>query len=629
MATPMFNVGGLSSGLDTNSIIEQLMAVERQPVADLQTKQATAQAKTNAWKKIETTLAQLRLRLNDVALPGKFDTFTEATSSDTAKVAVSAGTSVSPVNLSFTVDQLARAEQRASTTTFGQADSLVGAGTFTFSTGSEPAQTITTNASTTLTDLAQQINSLGKGVSASVVSTNGSTYQLILRSSTTGAANTINVGGNLAGLQASDFSLLQTGLDTKLTVGSGAGALTVTRPTTTITDLAPGLTLNVLATTEEPVTVTAGRSPEAAVRVMKAFVAEFNNAVTVVRDLGKIDQADKSKNGILASDASLRSISLGLAGLVSAPIEGLGGSVGYANSVGLSVQKDGTLSLDESKFRTALGSDWSSVAKLFSRSGTATDSRLQFLNASDTTKAGSHAVQITQAATAAVALGGAWVAPVADTPITFTSSGKSAEVTITAGSTLAQAVAAINAALDEAKLTSLRASDEGGALELADTRYGAVGNFTVAGAAAFGLDGSHTGLDVAGTIAGAAATGSGRTLTSATGDSSGLAVVVTATAADVAGAGGTLALGTMGVTLGWGGVVSKFLAGNEGTTGIVGLAESRWESQVTDAKNRITALNLRLVDRERNLRAQFMAMETAIANMKQMSSQLGFTATTA
>jgi flagellar hook-associated protein 2 len=627
MATPMFNIGGLSSGLDTNSIVTQLMAIEKQPITALQTKQATSQAKANAWKQIGTALSSLTSRINDLSLPGKLDSLTQASSSNTSAVTVSASTGVSPVNLSFTVDQLAQSEQRASTTNFGGTNALVGAGTFTFSTGNDPAQTITTTASTTLSDLAQQINTMNKGVAASIVSTDGTSYKLVLRSQTSGQANTLNVGGSLTGLQASDFNVVQAAKDAKLTIGSGVGALTVTRGTNTITDLAPGLTVNLLTTTSDPITVTAGRSPDAVVKMLQGLVTDFNNVVSTTKDLGKIDPADSSKNGILAGDATLLSVTSRLSGLIGQAVSGLGGPLSYANGAGLSIQRDGTLSLDETKLRAALASDWNGVTRLFSRSGAPTDNRVQFVNGTGTTAVGSYGVQITRAATQATVTGGAYVPPVADTALTILSSGKSANVTIAAGATLDQAVAALNDALDAQGLTSLRASNASGALKLAETRYGPAANFTVTGGAAFGIDGSQTAFDVAGTINGKAATGNGRLLTSTDGDSSGLQLVVTASAGEVATAGGTLGLGTVAVTQGWAGAMSSFLNAVQGSTGLVGLAKSRLDADIADATTRIADLNTRMDAKEQALRAQFTAMEQAVANMKQWSGQLGLTTT--
>src|SRR5262249_2813178 len=157
----------------------------------------------------------------------------------------------------------------------------------------------------------------------------------------------------------------------------------------------------------------------------------------------------------------------------------------------------------------ALANDWNGVTRLFSRSGSPSDSRVQFVNGTSATAVGSYGVQITQAATSAAVTGGAYVAPVADTALTILSSAKSVHVAVAAGPTLDQAVSAINDALDAQGLTSLRASASGGSLKLGESRYGAVGNFSVTGGAAFGIDGAQTGLDVVGTIDGKAAAGVG------------------------------------------------------------------------------------------------------------------------
>ena len=56
--TPMFNIGGLASGLDTNSIIQQLMSIEQQPKVRLQQKQVVEQARQSTLKDVQTRLKQ-------------------------------------------------------------------------------------------------------------------------------------------------------------------------------------------------------------------------------------------------------------------------------------------------------------------------------------------------------------------------------------------------------------------------------------------------------------------------------------------------------------------------------------------------------------------------------------------
>lgn len=626
MAAPLFNIGGLASGLDTNSIVDGLMNIERAPIRALETKQRTFQARADGWKSVTTRLSALRTKLNDIALPGKFEGYVDATSSDTTIAKVTAGIGLAPLNLTFTVDKLAKAEQRTSNTNFTSADQTVGAGTFTFSAGTGATQTITTTASTTVADLAQQINALNKGVTANVVSTDGTSHKLILQGQTTGAVNAITVGGSLTGLQSANFTVSQAAQDAQLTMGSGPGALVITRPTNTVNDLSSGLILNLQKESTTPVTLTGGRSADNAFKAIKGFVDELNATAKTLKDLSKIDPADSTKNGPLAGDATLRSLRFAISGFVSAQVEGITGPVSHASSAGLSIQRDGTFSLDETKLKAALASDWTSVARLFQRSGQAADSRLQFINGSDATAVGSYGVAVTQAATAATVTGNIYSPPVADTAFTVVSSGKTINMTITAGSTINQAISSINASLDAQGITSLRASSAGGgALKLAEGRYGASGSFTVAGAAAFGLDGTHNAVDVIGTIDGQAATGVGRSLTSSAGASKGLMIQVSATPAEVTAAGGTLTLGTMSFTQGWGGMVGKFVAGTEGASGTVDLARNNWDLRVKDAKERSAAIERRLADREKVLRRQFSAMEQAISTMRAQSTSLSGT----
>src|SRR5919205_216755 len=71
MATsgPTFNFGGLASGLDTNTIVDQLMAIERQPQNRLKLKQGQIDARKSALQDIESRLKSLRLAAQDLKSP--------------------------------------------------------------------------------------------------------------------------------------------------------------------------------------------------------------------------------------------------------------------------------------------------------------------------------------------------------------------------------------------------------------------------------------------------------------------------------------------------------------------------------------------------------------------------------
>ena len=131
----------------------------------------------------------------------------------------------------------------------------------------------------------------------------------------------------------------------------------------------------------------------------------------------------------------------------------------------------------------------------------------------------------------------------------------------------------------------------------------------------FGIAGSDTGVDVAGTINGQAATGSGRLLTSTAGDSEGLTIEVTGS---TTGDRGTVTF-SRGLTGSLADLVEEFT----GTNGRLGTTTDSLQSTIDDIQDRIDSLEDRLVLREESLRRQFTAMEQAIATIQQQAASIG------
>jgi len=196
-------------------------------------------------------------------------------------------------------------------------------------------------------------------------------------------------------------------------------------------------------------------------------------------------------------------------------------------------------------------------------------------------------------------------------------------VTVAAGSTLEQAVASINAALEAGGLRTVSATIVGGdRIGLVGTRYGAASTFTVTGGASFGLEGAFHGEDAAGTIGGTAASGTGQVLVASSGPAQGLRLRASATAAEVAAAGGSLALGDLTYVEGAVGRLSRLLATAEGAGGLVASATDRWRSQIRLIDEQVRHLEQRLDLREATLRRQFSAMETALSALTAQANWL-------
>ena len=178
--------------------------------------------------------------------------------------------------------------------------------------------------------------------------------------------------------------------------------------------------------------------------------------------------------------------------------------------VGVSADKDGNFSFDRSKFLAAYNANPTGVAKMFTQGGSSANPDVTFISGADSTRAGSYNVNVTQLATQASSTGmnGTW-----PTGVGVVDRGEDRldqiSYAVKATDTQADVVNGLNAAFANAGL-ALEASVNGTGIQVNSAAYGHTAQFAIA------WDGttfnSFAGTDVAGTIDGQAATGSGQQL---------------------------------------------------------------------------------------------------------------------
>ena len=620
MAVPLFNIGGLASGLDTNSIIDSILKVERTPIDQLQTRKQSHQLEDNAWQLINTKYSAIRSALDGLDSVSDFNKLALATSSNESAVSVSVTGTPAAGTTSFTVDQLATNHQVVSNTSFSGADALIGAGDFTVTLGGVD-YTMTATSETTLAGAAAGINALGAGVSASVVSVDGTSYKLVLSADTTGEDNVFTTSSTVASLGT--MNILQQGADAHLTLGSGAGAITLSRSSNTINDLISGATIKLKATTTGAVSISTQRDIDGTASAIKALVAAVNAALGTIASATKYSP-DTNTGGPLVGNSTARSLAINLRSAISSTLKS-GSAYPVASSVGISLNRDGTFDLDESKLRDALETDFSAVLDLLVEGGESADTRASFVASSDATIAGSYEVVVTQAATQAQAMSSAYVVPGSDSTFQITVGSTTVNVAVTTGMTITDAVSAINDALQDAGITKVSATETNVSgtdyIQLDHSAYGSSASFTVTGDP-FGLAGTYAGQDVAGTIGGEAATGSGRSLTASAGSPQGLVLLVTASTSDVSGSGGSLSLGELTYSRGVFGTLDQTVSYAEGTSGSIARAQDLTSSQIDLIDERIQELEDRLDRRQALLIKQYAALETAMASLQSQSQWL-------
>ena len=406
--------------------------------------------------------------------------------------------------------------------------------------------------------------------------------------------------------------------------------LSLTSSTNLVGSAVSGLTLNLRTVTSSPVTVDIARDDSAAAKAVSGLVDAYNEVVSAVKSASSFDSESK-KGGPLIGDASVLSVMGRLRGLMTSSIAGLGG-VSSLKAVGVSFQKDGTLSFDSSTLADALSSNADSVARLFGATGKASDSRVSVVVSSSTTKTGNYAVDITTEPAGGL-LTGAVTAPGFPLTIDGTNNGLSLLIDGTATGALTLTQGSYASADDlahelQSRINGASALKTAGAavtvswntdhFEIRSNRYGAASTVSLASgsaATALGLDtGTATaGTDVAGTIGGVAATGSGRILT-ASGDADGLRLLISGA--------GTGARGSVDFKRGLGDQLKSLLDDVLADDGTIGRRSSGLSDESARIAKQRTALDDRMTELETRYRTQFTRLDSVMASLKATSDFL-------
>lgn len=732
------NFSGLSSGIDTDSIISRLMQLEAIPIQRLQQRQAQLtqrQGLLNQFKSRLTAFATAAGSLNSTAA---FNPLTATSSkTDVATIATTSGSVAGTYQLE--VSKLAQSHKIASTAQSSATTALGLSGTFTVN-----GKGVTIGTNDTLTSIAQKINAVSPGLAAGIIDGGANNAYITLTAGTTGAASKIQIGDLTGGVAAAlglvtgagalretitggatsiGFSSASTNLSSMLNFpGTGSKTFTLngtnvavdfdstslqgvanainaastgvtasvrsvtvngttqqkldltglttwadpdkalealgvvqrgfgnqmvvaqdadfrldgvplTSATNSITSVIPGATLTLLkanVTTPETSTITLTRDNGAVKQKIKDFADAYNGMLKFIKDNSKFDDETFATGGLFG-DSTVSQIESTISSAMFNTPTGLTGTYTNLTQIGFGLDSDGLLSVNETTLDSAVSNNIESLSSLFRAVGASSNSQLTYLASTSKTKASSSAgysVVITQAATQHALLGeAAQSAPLTQQEIlTFNGAlvGNAAyDIILDAGLTQAQIVDKINA---DAKLKDLlTASVDGGKLKLTAKKFGVPGAFTVtsnrpaaADTSGIGVTSIATqGVDVAGTINGETATGSGQLLTGATGNANteGLQMLYTGTA--------TGTVGSLVFTKGIGPIFNDLVATfTDVTNGLLTATDKGIQDQMDGIDKSIEDMQARMSEKQIELRRRFSRMEEAISRMQGQQARL-------
>ena len=281
-----------------------------------------------------------------------------ATSSDETQVGVSASEDAPRGTYQINITQLARAERTYSSGFASNTQSgLFGTGTFSISVGADAAVDITVDGTDTLQSVASKINASDARVSAAVIF-DGTEYRLQVSGEDTGADNAIEFSetGTTLGL-----TLAQNEMVTAQDAVFDIDGLSMTRSTNLVADAIPGVTLDLLSATSSPITVEVDRNSDETTEKVQEFVDAFNEVARGIN--AEFVFAGEARVGdSLSGDSMLRYLQRKLGDDIVNPISGTT-SVSHLAELGIRVQNDGTLELDEAEFQSILASDPAGVVE--------------------------------------------------------------------------------------------------------------------------------------------------------------------------------------------------------------------------------------------------------------------------
>ena len=370
---------GVGSGLDAETIVTKLVAIEKQPADALTTKNTKLQTQVSTWGKIQSNFSALQ-DASSKLMDSSFWNATTAKSSDDASVSVTTGSNAAAGSYAVNVTQLAAAQSVASSA-FTASTSPVGEGTLrielgkytTDSSTTPPAVTFAAKAAATAVDInigpgdntlekiRDRINTANAGVSATIV-TDASGARLVMRGQN-GEENAFRVSvtesATAPGLSAlaysaatgatSAMSRTQTAQNAQATING----LNVSSASNTLSNVLDGVTLKLNKTTATPATVTVDLDTASISKGVSDFVSAYNSVVSTIRVQTLYDDASKTA-GPLQGNATARGLLSQMRSLISSNTSA-SSAFSRLSDIGIDINKDGTLSTKSTKFNDAMG----------------------------------------------------------------------------------------------------------------------------------------------------------------------------------------------------------------------------------------------------------------------------------
>lgn len=359
---------GVGSGLDLNGLLGQLEQAEQEKLVPIQQQVESEQAQVSAYGQLQGGLSQFQAsaaQLNDAELYESLATNVEGS-------AVTAATSndAQPGRYEVSVSDLATSGSLATQRVSDPTDAITNGETLTFEfeAADAPAAEFAIAADSSLEDVRDAINASDDDrLNASIIF-DGEGYRLSVNATQTGNDASIastNFSQTMAdNVALTDQQIIQSGQDASFNVNG----IDITSPTNQVEGAVQGMTLS-LEEANATSTITVEQDSQAISDAINSFVDDFNALKGTIGDLTAFNP-ETGRAGELNGDSATRNVEAALRGVLSSSVAG--GELSVLSDVGISLQLDGTLALDQSQLDSVIANQPDQLAQFFA--GTSAES---------------------------------------------------------------------------------------------------------------------------------------------------------------------------------------------------------------------------------------------------------------
>lgn len=368
-------ITGMASGLPPN-IVDQLVEAERIPLKQIEVKKTKQEDNLKLVTDLETKVGEINKNLTELTnTKGFVDTQLVSGDPNVIDGSVDPGTVVNG-EYSLEVMQLAQKPGAMSNGFPDKDKTQMGVGYLKFQTSDGVKEVYINGKNSTLSGVANQINSANIGMRATIVEDKrdkDNPYRMLVSGLKTGDDNRVEFPTIylLDGDQDMFFDQAREAQNAKLKLDG----FEIETPGNVITDLIPGVTLNLKqANPGREVRLTVKENLEAVSGKIKSFVDAYNGALAFIQNQSKMQKGANGKEalGPLGGDSMTRQIENSLRRVMLAPQMGIESSIRTMNQLGIEFNRNGTLNFTQEKFNKILSAKPQDVSNFFRGDGLST-----------------------------------------------------------------------------------------------------------------------------------------------------------------------------------------------------------------------------------------------------------------